>query len=208
MHSVLVSSLWWWCVNYLISRKSSESKVTRNLVSSVHAVAVISTFLANYFGRITTTESLNFLYVSSMGYYLSDTLNEAKELCKGFRLYQLGMMAHHIITISALGYLFDPVASNYLYMSFFLAEVSNLPLYLMYHYHKRLTNHHIVFAIVFTEFLGYLVLRMIICLIIIVDSFCVDTSYAFRAMAVSMYLISGIWAYKLFCQTMSTFKKL
>ena len=115
-----------WIYNFVLNY-FFEKKIARNYVSATHAYSCV---LVN--GLYLLTDSNN-LYILSknltISYFLYDTsyilVFENVNLLNGCYLY------HHISTIYLLN---QPFLENILNKIIFLAELSNLPSYIVYYY--------------------------------------------------------------------------
>jgi hypothetical protein len=187
---------WYYLGNMLFYYNEYNSKVARNLTSLMHALSVIFFY--------TTNIDVYFLYLVSQGYYAIDTAYEIVDLrrAKAIRLYQVGILAHHFVTLYGLQYLINPLTTHYIYDTFFLAELSNLPLYLMRHLmSKGYYNKYLIKGVTFLEFIAYLGLRILLCVPIIYSVFTdPNVDMLLKAMTGAMYFISGFWTYKMFGQ--------
>lgn len=190
--------IWYYIGDIIYYFYNRDFKVARNITSAIHALTVIMAFTLNF------NFSPLLLYYSSRGYYIIDTLYEITtfKTAMSMSLYQIGMLLHHGVTLITLNYLLDPRSVNYIFYCYFLAEVSNVPMYIMRHLHsKNIQNKYIMKFILFLEFAAYFVLRMIMCIPIMYSVF--NDSKAenvLKSMTVIMYSISGYWTSKLFGQ--------
>ena len=190
------SFLWYLIGNSLYYYNSCDFKIGRVLTSACHAITVVMFYLLN--GPTWLLCSL------SQGYYIMDTMYElvALKRAESIGLYQLGMILHHIVTGFGLTYLLNPLTTQYMLNAYFLAEVSNLPMYIVriLHY-QNYENKNVIKAIIFLEFLAYMYFRMFLCGFIIYDVFTnMELPYVFKGMTLIMYTISAIWTYKLWTQ--------
>ncbi len=193
---VIPVATWYLIGNTVYYYNNDDFKIARNITSSLHALSVILFYQFSL--------SVLPLFYLSRGYYLMDTLYELVSLksASSIKLFHLGMLLHHIVTILSLYYLINPATTFYLYYSYFLAELSNLPMYVMRHLHSiNITNKYIVTPILLMEFLAYIIFRMIMCVPIMYAVF-LDTNVPIqlKSMTFLMYGLSGFWTYKLFGQ--------
>lgn len=140
-----------WCLilyyNYNINK---QLKVTRNQISAIHAIGVV-------FACIFDINAYT-LSVWAISYYLVDGVLELMSITK---LYNVGMLVHHCVTIGVLTYLLDPETSYFMRMAFLLSEVSNLPMYLVYHLKSiKYDNKTVIKFLIIVEALFFIVLRM------------------------------------------------
>lgn len=191
---IIVWSIIGKCVNWIME---SNEKASRNIVSAIHAVTVI--------GHAYTTIDVSLLFYWSSSYYIIDLVNELLDITnsKTIKSYQIGMAAHHIISAIGLSYLTDPITCNYLYPCFILAEVSNLPMYIVRHFHTKLKkNNWVLFIALIIELAVYFWLRVVICGVIIMFMY-PHTPIHVNIMASFIYFISVYWSIKLFIQTVN-----
>lgn len=193
---IIPAATWYLISNAVYYYNNDDFKIARNITSSLHALTVIFFYQFNL--------SVLPLFYISRGYYLIDTMYELSSLksALSIKLFQLGMLFHHIVTILSLYYLINPVTTGYLYYSYFLAELSNLPMYVMRHLHSiNMTNKYIITPILLIEFLAYIIFRMIMCVPIMYAVFLNSNSQMIlKSMVISMYCLSGFWTYKLLGQ--------
>ena len=187
---------WYYFGNMICYYNQYNFKVARNIISAIHALSVISLYSLNV--------NIMLMYLISRGYYTVDTAYEVADLkrANSIKLYQLGMLLHHFVTLYGLQYMINPLTSYYVTYTFFLAEVSNLPLYLMRHLRsKGYYNKYLIKGITFLEFVAYFVLRICMCIPIIYNVFIYsNVDIYLKCMTITMYLISGFWTYKMFGQ--------
>lgn len=187
--------LWYVIGNSLYYYNNCDFKISRIVTSAIHASTVILFYImSNYFSN------LWLLYEISRGYYIIDTLYELIALRRvpSIKLYHLGLILHHVVTIFGLNYLLNPLTSYYFYRTYFLAEVSNFPLYaIRFFNYKGYNNKYIINSTILIEFIGYLYLRMMLCGPVVYSVLFDTLPYGFKFMTITMYIISGMWTYKL-----------
>jgi len=187
---LLASTITW----YILYR-FSPTDVTRNCLSVVHATVVVASYL--YWPNV------DYLYYTSMGYYIADGVHELIGIFgpkkTTLALSQFGIVLHHIIMLFGLGTLFDPVNVIYFYRAYYLAEISNYPLYVRYHLrYMNCTNTVIVTTVVFFQALAYIVLRLLLCGVIMLDMIANNAmNKPLYIMTGMLYLMSTVWAYKI-----------
>ena len=147
----IIGSLLWALTTFLIYIKNKrEFKITRNLVSTTHACGVIISSYLNL--------DNHYLYYWSVCYYITDAMYEIYTIRK---IYNLGMLLHHIVTIGVLNYLLNPITMSYMRTAFLLSEISNLPMYLVYHLKSNKFEQNIMLRLlIFVEAMGFLFLRL------------------------------------------------
>jgi hypothetical protein len=200
---IYLTVLIWYCIGRVLNDYHQHPKITRNQVSALHALTTIAMTFSNV--------PIIVIFHNSRGYYMMDGIYEILDMpmLTQIKLYQLGMIFHHIVTFIGLQYLLDPIASHYIHQAFLLAEMSNLPMYVMKHmYMSGIKYYPLRVGVLFVEFLSYIYLRMYLCLLIIHQLFMdSEITGGVKTLSLSIYLISGIWTYKLCCQMVDVFKK-
>ena len=190
---------WYFIGDSIYYYNNSDFKIARNLTSAIHAVSVIFFYLIKF--------NPLYLFYISRGYYIIDSLYELIQMKKNnsIRLYQLGILLHHVLTIIGLNYLTNDLTSHHIYRTYFLAEVSNLPMYLIrYLLHNNNNNKYLIKGLTIVEFAAYVYLRLILCVPIIIAVFKdQNTPNLLRLMTLAIYTISGMWTYKLFKQVIN-----
>ncbi len=189
-----LSIIVWALLTYFIYRNGVNFKITRNYTSIIHATTILLFFTFNL--------SSSYLFPVTFGYYIFDGLLEVYGLIKTRRLYNLGMIFHHIISCYILSYLLDPVVEDYLRYSFFTIEVSNYPIYLVYHLKSIKYNNEIVIRLlIICEALSFLFFRMFLCGISIYDSIMSGLlPYPPIICGVAIYTMSAVWLYGMILQ--------
>lgn len=197
----LLLFVWNWIGNYMYIRIDSKSfKLSRTHVSAIHASSVILAYLLGIPGYI--------LYYWSITYYILDSMYEIVGMIdnnKGIRLFDFGMLLHHFISIAMLKHLCYPGTEKYLYKAFYLAEVSNLPMYMVYHLKVlEYKNKYLTKTLIAIEALGFIVLRLILGGTVTIELVQIDdVSTMLKISAVIMLIISAVWANKLVRQVLS-----
>lgn len=192
---------------YLLYR-FSPTDLTRNCLSAVHATVVVASYLLH--------TNVEFLYYVSMGYYIADGIHELIDIfgpqnTKGtVALSQFGIVLHHIIMVFALGTLFDPANSPYFYKAYYYAELSNYPLYIRFHLRFiNYTNRWVVTMVVFFQALAYIVLRLWMCGVLIHEMYINNAmNLGLYVMSSMLYIMSAVWAYKIYKQFLYKVKQL
>lgn len=140
----------WFFLLYYINNINKQIKISRNQISAIHAIGVVFAYVFNI--------NSNLLSIWAISYYITDGI---LELMVTTKLYNLGMLLHHCVTIGVLTFLQNPETSDIIRMAFLLSEVSNLPMYLVYHLKSvRYNNQIIIKFLIILEALFFIVLRM------------------------------------------------
>lgn len=178
---------------YFINNKSF--KLSRMNVSAVHAVTVIIAYLMEVSG--------NTLYQISFSYYLLDTIYELITMYqnKKYGIIDLGMIMHHILTMLTVSYLSNQDYGMDIYKAYYMAELSNLPMYLAYHLkHIKYNNKLVITSIVSLEIMAYIILRLYLGGIITLKLLYVPVPLFINLSSISMLIISAVWTSKLIKQ--------
>ena len=112
------------------------------------------------------------------------------------------MVIHHIISCYILSNLLDPNIEEYILYSFFTIEVSNYPIYLVYHLKSIKFNNEIVIRLlIICEALSFLYFRMFLCGVSIYNSIMSGIiPYSVILCGISIYIMSGVWLYGMILQ--------
>ncbi len=199
MFEIYICSLFIWTgLTYLMSKFiNSDTKIVRNFSSICHATSVVIFYTFNL-----TPE---YLFHITFGYYTVDGIVELYYLLKTKRLYSLMMIIHHIFTCimaNQLTDLTDPIMVRYILSIFYLAELSNFPIYLVYHLRATGYNNDLVLKLLtIVEIIVYVILRIILCGIELYEVYMSEKfSYLMLSGSVFVYIMSIAWSYRLFLQ--------
>ena len=190
----IVTLLLWMGLSLILYNNTNNIKITRNYISTIHATFVLLFY-------IFSVPSSCLFYVT-LGYYAFDGIIELYYLFKTKRFYNLTLLIHHIVACVVVCYLRDPIVSKYLYYSFFLTEVSNFPIYLVYHLKsKGYNNENVIKMLICIEVLSFFILRLVLCGFnlheIIVSN---DVTYIPILAGIIIYGMSIIWLYGMILQ--------
>lgn len=175
---------WSGLITILLKYNNNKLKVAKNILSTIHASFIIISYLFNIPG--------SYVFYITSSYYALDGFFQIYNFSG---LYNFGLIIHHIITVYVLNYLNDPVVSTYLYFPFFLTELSNIPLYIVYHMKATKKDAPILIWIwTFIEALGFFVLRIIIGGVILFRSMFISVIPTEVLLScLGIYIISIIW---------------
>lgn len=189
----------WGCIGnyYYYNIYNKNFKLSRMSVSATHAVTVILSYVIGIPGNI--------LMHVSISYYLIDTVYElmnSLEQNKKIKIYDLGIVLHHVVSIVALTYFTYLKTEYYLYKAFYLAEISNLPMYLVYHLQKiNYANNYVLKPLIAVEALGFIILRLIMGGSIFYEMlFENEIAGIIYILSIIMLIISVVWSQKLIVQ--------
>jgi hypothetical protein len=170
--------------------------IGRNYNSAAHASLVILTYLLSIPGYG--------LYYVSMTYYIIDTVYELIYLIflnkkTEMKLFDCGLLTHHLVVLLSLKYLYDPLTGHYVHYLFYLSELSNIPMYVIYHLRKiKYTNTYVIKSLVLLETLGYAILRLFLASKEIYNLlFIAEIPRTMIISAISIVMISAFWTWKL-----------
>ena len=189
---------WTYYGNKLYQRTNKNFNISRLCNSATHAILVILCYLFYIPSYM--------LHYISITYYVIDTLYEIINLFpqteKNIKAYDFGTIAHHIIIVLSLKYLLDPITCSYVYYLFFLSELSNLPMYVVYYLKKtKYENDWVIRSIIILEAVGYIVLRLILGTKQVYELFFIPSiPMPMIISAISILVISAIWTRKLVTQ--------
>lgn len=168
-------------------------KIARNCTSTIHAAFVLIFFT---FG----ISPMDMLYVTT-GYYLFDCIIESIELIKHHRLYNFGMVLHHAVSMYVLSYLQDPTLCEYIYYSFFIIEVSNFPVYLVYYLKSiKYGNEILIRLLILLEITSFTICRIMIYGTMLLHGIKMGIPFAPLLCGALIYIMSVIWLYGMVLQ--------
>jgi hypothetical protein len=156
MLSYLLTALFFGAILYIFNQRDQHVKVSRNKVSTVHASGVV----AAYFLSIDPT----YIIYWSTSYYVIDTLFELGTRSYDFKkkllkiVLEYAMVFHHLVSIGVVQNLTDPHVGDIIFAGLYLAEISNFPMYVVYHLKAIKSERHtlikclIVLEIVFNVY--------------------------------------------------------
>ncbi|ARF12228.1 hypothetical protein Klosneuvirus_4_43 [Klosneuvirus KNV1] len=175
--------------------------ITSIINSTTHASIIVLSYLIGIPGTI--------VYYISITYYILDTCYELIDLIPDktnkpiqIRLYNLGIFIHHAIIIYSIKYIANEVTEKTIFYAFYLAELSNFPLYAVQYFKKtKYQNQIIINMFVIIEIISYLYLRLYLCgyhaYLLLFEQ---NIPYAVTITAWSMLIISAVWTWKLIMQ--------
>ena len=146
----------WHTITTEVSKYKHDHGVANNIVSAIHCVS--------YIAQYTNIPDRNYTIHVSIGYYIYDLLYLLHALyakkttqVKQYTIY----VFHHVFGIYMLYIAVTDEHREPLLYAFFLAELSNITLYLSYHLHKEYPQHgNIIRATEFIQLLWYSYFRV------------------------------------------------
>ena len=141
--------------DYMVRNKYdlNEYKLALNKVSATHAyICLLIIGLVSY-----NILSDQWLIYWSMGFYISDTVTL---LSNKLNIVTLLYLYHHIISIAIINLVFYDKFKQDTIDIIFLAEISNLPLYVVYHLKKKNLNDQLYKICLYIEIVQYSFFRI------------------------------------------------
>jgi len=184
------SALMWLGLTCIMYRLNNLNiKIARNFISFFHATSVIVFYMFDLPHK--------YLFYVSIGYYLIDGIVELYYLVKTNRLYNLTVVIHHIISSTIIYKLTDPtdiIISKFLLPSFFMLELSNCPIYLVYYLRAINYNDIVIKLLTIVEIIVYIILRIYMCGMILYEAY-ISKNFPLLPFLSSclIYIMSIIW---------------
>lgn len=184
---------------YYWTNKNFETSILIN--SATHASFIVLAYLFDITG---TT-----VYYVSLSYYILDTFYELINLVPlnnnkpiKIRLYNVGIFIHHIVIIYTLKYLTHTSSEKHMMYAFYLAELSNFPMYVVKYLKKNKYHNKIIINLfIVAEIIAYLYLRIYLGgyqAYTLLFEF--DIPYTVIIASWLIIIISTVWTYKLIIQ--------
>lgn len=149
---VILLIIFWNILLFTFYHKNNSLKLSRNFISAIHALGVVFSYITHINPSI--------VYYWAISYYLVDGFFEVATIN---RLYNIGLLVHHIVTVKVLIYLNDSYTSDVMFYAFFLSELSNIPMYIVYYLKSiKYPNKLLIKFSIFVEALSFIILRLII----------------------------------------------
>lgn len=196
----LLSTIVWFFIPFTIFFCSKLNwKVVSNITSTIHATSVVTFYLLGIRPEI--------LYYSSCGYYIFDGVLNIFYYIKNRNSGYLFMIGHHIATVLTMTYLFVPICTEMIYKNFFLLELSNYPLYIVYHLKSiKYENQYVVGFFILMEAVASIVCRVFSGTQNIYQIWLIkDFPWTPFVMGIFIYIISLIWLKAIFKQMYQIF---
>lgn len=171
-----------------------NQNIKRNLISVIHSITCVILCLMNLPEQI--------FYLSS-SYYTYDMILQILTTAKIFNASTISMSIHHIIGVYSLQYLISnnkELVDIFLYM-FMLLEISNFPVYIMYHWkqsygkkssEKKFSVTLITKILLILEIVTYFVFRMTYTLYLLIINYQL-VPMDLMIISVVLYLLSIFW---------------
>lgn len=170
-----------------------NSKLVRNFFNALHALCVVVCYFSGIQGS-------TLVYIS-MSYFLCDTVYELSLIPKTF--YDFGITIHHVFSMLSLLYLWkeDSVAVI-VYYFYFLLELSNIPMYLVYYLKQiKYNNTSILRLLLIIETIFYIYMRLYLGVYRVYEYFQEsDSSFIIKVYMIIFVTLSAMWSVKLLGQ--------
>lgn len=179
-------TLVWWAFFSCYCYATSNLKLAINFQSLTHASLVILAYLVE--------GNPAMLYYLSAVYYVVDTIFTMLTIQNW---YGAGLVVHHVLTIWCLQYMRDgsDVAMT-MYTIFFLAELSNLPMYYVEHLRiSRCDNRQRILSGVAIQLVTTVVIRLILGGVVIGYLAADEFPFIIIASGIVIYTLSSITVY-------------
>ncbi len=134
-----------------------NSKLLRNFFNACHALYVVISYITGF--------PSDKVFYGSMLYFICDTLYEIWGLYLrkfNVKIYEFGMITHHCVSMLSMLLLLQkgPIA-DMVYYFYYILELSNLPMYIVYHLKQiKYTNEVIINTLLISEVLWYIYYRL------------------------------------------------
>lgn len=176
----LTAAIGWIMLTILFYKYWRNFIIAKNWVSLVHALIVVIFYLTNINETI--------LFYISCTYYLLDTIYTVYYYVG---IFDFGLILHHIFTIGAIIYLTDEEASVYIRFIFFVAELSNLPMYFA-EYFEMIGDKRWTYNFILLEVLSYIILRLIFGLYVMYDVIKLEFPFIIIAAGTIIYIATFV----------------
>ena len=183
---------------------SQYKKISRNLISLIHSISVV---LLNISDTLPQFFICSTRYIS-LSYFLYDLIHTLINVKNFKNPMNLGFIFHHIICIGALQYYdIEPYQTHFVNI-FLYSEMSNILMYIVYHFLKVLENknHPIIITLQFIQTIIYIYIRGFL---LFKFGFYLTTDPNVSNYVHSLwivYVIGLIWGYKLVLQSINNVK--
>lgn len=180
----LFTTLVWIVLLYLIDKKNNYLKISRNMISAIHAFGIVITYFLDI--------PVYFIIYWSTTYYTLDSLFVLLSMSK---MFDIVMVFHHIIAIGIVQQLTDIYIGHFIQYCFFLTEVSNLPMYPVYHLKSLKSNRKILIKfLTFCELIFFVTFRLIMGAIALYKMILSGYATIFIMLTSSIiYIMSVLW---------------
>lgn len=175
-----ITTIGWILLAILFYKISPNFIIAKNWVSLVHALTVVIFYLMSMDETI--------LFYISCTYYLLDTFYTVYYYVG---IFDFGLILHHIFTIGAITYMKDEEVSGYVRFIFFVAELSNLPMYFA-EYFEMIGNKRQAYNFILIEVIIYVILRLIFGLYVMYDVIKLEFPFIIIAAGTIIYIATFV----------------
>lgn len=203
-YRLIFTTLGWYIYYSSINRKVKNLNIGENIISATHAIICIILSYLYYTNEIT---NLEYLMNLSIGYYLIDSFINIIHYNNKMNIIYL---LHHFVSILIVSYLSDNNTSN-VYMTltgFLLAELSNIPLYIVYFLFQLKKSYKsfyltiITYLFIIIETICYISLRLLIGSYVLYNMYThIDITLSILGLLIE--IMSLFWSYKLCYQVLN-----
>lgn len=175
---LILTIIWFIYYNYI----NNNNKIKRNMISATHSVITILLCYFNQYALVYYISTSYFIYDSILQIY-NNIMNRASIL----------MLFHHVISIYALQYLYDYENHLLLMYCYMILEISNIPMYIMYHLVKtRNRRKYLVNFVLLCEIFSFMILRVVYLGYVYVNNI-TRYSYDIIVIATLLYILTLVW---------------
>jgi len=131
-----------------------------------------------------------------MGYFINDTANILVK--KKYQLTDYAFIFHHLLSISAIIFIYIDMYTFFIIKMFIMGEFSNYPLYIAYHINKTKPNSDLYRKVLKIEFLHYSFFRIVGFGYLGIDEIITNGYDWYIIPGLALYAMGCYWSYKLY----------
>lgn len=188
----------WHTITAEVRKYKEHPGLANNMVSAIHCSLYLLQYQYNHDDKL----AMNYTVHVSIGYFIYDLLYILRTIYiaslsgekppQNYYIYVL----HHILGLYLLNDTLTSIYTGTLLRAYYLAEISNLSLYLSYHLHKEYPTHkRIIYFADLIQLIWYSYFRIIQISLLLYDnaSQFFDYTLAGQASLVIIYIMSFLW---------------
>ena len=163
----------------------NNMKVAKNLVHLIHAITCI---MLIYFDQI------QLMSINTYAFYAYDIMC----IVWHFKTNQIPFIIHHIMSIYTMYYVSDDIIGQHVVTTLLMFEISNLPLYIYYHFKTNGCSN--IFYISIVEIIAYIGIRIVWFNCYVhsnMDDIMDHSSYIIKCIFVLISIMNIVWSIKL-----------
>lgn len=183
----IISFFAWIICERIVLKYCNNFKICKNILATLNAINIIICYLLN-------VNKMYIIYIS-ISYYFYDIVDLLKNMRK---IHIQGFLLHHILTILYISYIISPYG-EIIFNGLFLFELSNLPIYLVYHNKLNKYNNYMKLLLTY-EIISYFILRIICGGYLIFQNIFTLNLIIPTSCGILIYIISIMWLYKMIIQ--------